>query len=1711
MKTRLYILLLITVGFLTTVQGQTPPFTVVNCTQYYYDLDGDGYGDPNNLFDMSSAPVKMTYVFTQSNKIVCDNTDCDDTDAGINPNTNWATFTDGDGDGFVVINAIIQQCTQPSAGAVVIDENAVLQNFSYLQLDCDDSSASLNQSTLYYRDIDNDGFGDINDVIMSCSGSSPAGYVTNAGDWCVDTFGQYNGCPDTTDQTSINQNKNYVHSIAYQKPYKVLELTNGTIPSQDKIEQVTYFDGMGRAQMQVAIGQSPDGRDIKTIISYDNYGRAATTFLPYVDNQVGGNFSYRVIGSDPAIDPDINEEIKQQQQFYHNKYPNEVGSFTTGNGGLTMLQSLSNLSGAPQTLIDNLIENAPENGLIYPSYSTQIFDIADRPTQVAAPGKDWSLEFNHTIKMEYDLNDSSLDAVKRYDVTHPFGQPEEIQLVSNGLYPSDVLFKTITKDENWKPSQTYATDHTTEEFKNKSGQVLLKRTYNGTEQLDTYYIYDDFGNLTYVLSPEASDKTTIGTTELDQLCYQYKYDHRNRLIEKKIPAKGWEYIVYDALDRPVLTQDANLALQSKWLFTKYDGLGRVVYTGIYTVPESLNPDRVSMQGYVDANTTLFESKSQSAMLIGDTSVYYSNGIFPSVNIEVLTVSYYDDYNWDTGNSYEANYNFNGSTGVTATGVTHQKTSGLGASWTNSGFDTQGAIEGDGYIQYTITQTDNQRVMVGLTDEATASDIHYDSIDYAIYTGYGTDKRVRVYKDGVLQSIPVIYCAIGDTFRVERAGNQILFKQNGTTFFSMTTSFMGPLVGDGVFYDPNTAIENVYIGYSVLGQDFTSNVKGLATGGKVRVLGTNNWISSVSYYDEKGRVIHGSSTNDYLNTSDAVSSLLDFTGKVLKTHTTHKKSGNDPVVSYDEYVYDTNNRLLYQTKQINTDAKELIARNHYDELGQLTQKQVGGSLPSISTYSNLVNVSQNKELLTKTSVNAWNGGVSTATTISGDGYVSYNVTQANKTMMVGLSDVVGDSNYTSIKYAIYTNSAAEVHIRDNGSVIWDVATYYAGDNFKVERRGNQIYYLQNNQTIYISDTVDNGAPLLGDVSMFSTDSQISDLVLVDLESELQEVDYTYNVRGWLKGINDVNTQGNDLFSFALTYNDIADPAKQLFNGNISSTLWKTKGQDSSLKSYVYDYDALNRITEGISNTGNYDLKSLSYDLNGNIEGLLRTGHTDQAATVFGDMDNLSYTYQGNQLLSVSDASGVDFGFKDGNTVGNDYSYDVNGNMVTDKNKGITSISYNHLNLPVQITFDNESTISYIYDASGVKQEKIVNNSSLSSTQHTYYAGSYVYNKQSAQSAVSLTFFNSEEGYIEPEFDPGKPGKILGYNYTYQYKDHLGNIRLSYEDLDENGTIDPLTEIKEENHYYPFGLKHKGYNNGIIGRDHQYGYNGKEEQNELSLSWSDYGWRNYDASLGRWINVDIYAEKYSPVSPYVYVANNPIFLLDPNGKEILLGRNTINDRELSQQEINQILSALSEITDDKLKYDKKTGRVIIDKKGKGDKTVGTNLLRSIIGDKKQLTINMNRDEETNVGQIGASSGSSKGVDEDDPNFYNGIGGNVTISLGFGHDIFSQDFNGGATIREELTDTDMMNHELGHAFAQMKGESKRGKNQSIYYTDPEGVNRVEIIPIEEAVNIFVDFRRISKKGIVYPSENTLRKEQGKRKRVNYHTTFQKNKKKN
>ncbi|MEM8846839.1 MAG: RHS repeat-associated core domain-containing protein, partial [Bacteroidota bacterium] len=196
------------------------------------------------------------------------------------------------------------------------------------------------------------------------------------------------------------------------------------------------------------------------------------------------------------------------------------------------------------------------------------------------------------------------------------------------------------------------------------------------------------------------------------------------------------------------------------------------------------------------------------------------------------------------------------------------------------------------------------------------------------------------------------------------------------------------------------------------------------------------------------------------------------------------------------------------------------------------------------------------------------------------------------------------------------------------------------------------------------------------------------------------------------------------------------------------------------------------------------------------------------------------------------------------------------------------------LPTNISINgngNNGTIGYIYDATGAKLKKTVGSSV------TEYAGNHIYENG------NLQFFNHPEGYVTPDGQGG-------YDYIYQYKDHLGNVRLSF--IDNNGT----TEIVEENNYYPFGLEHKGYNNAINGVENNYmTYNGKELEESLGLDWLDYGARRYMRDLGRWTSIDPAAHEYVGISPYSYAANNPNVFTDPDGKRLFFVGGANNDQD------------------------------------------------------------------------------------------------------------------------------------------------------------------------------------------------------------------------
>ena len=348
-------------------------------------------------------------------------------------------------------------------------------------------------------------------------------------------------------------------------------------------------------------------------------------------------------------------------------------------------------------------------------------------------------------------------------------------------------------------------------------------------------------------------------------------------------------------------------------------------------------------------------------------------------------------------------------------------------------------------------------------------------------------------------------------------------------------------------------------------------------------------------------------------------------------------------------------------------------------------------------------------------------------------------------------------------------------------------------------------------------------------------------------------YAYNLRSWLTGIS------GTCFTQNLYYNTGVGTAK--YNGSISSMTWKS-GNESTVRGYKFTYDGLDRMlnatygeTASISTNANRFSENVTgYDKNGNIKSLQRYGQT--GASAYGLIDNLTFTLNGNQLSRVDDAVmasayGGGFEFKDGVKQVGEYTYDANGNLTKDLNKGITDIQYNCLNLPSAVTFSDGSTITYVYAADGTKLRTVHKIGGATTT--TDYCGNVVYENGAQKLLIT------EEGYIT----------LSDNKYYYYLKDHQGNNRV---------VINQSGAVEETNHYYLFG--------GVFASStstQPYKYNSKEYDTKKGLNWYDYGARHYDAVLGRFMTVDPLAEKYYSESLYTYCYSNPINCIDPNGKD------------------------------------------------------------------------------------------------------------------------------------------------------------------------------------------------------------------------------------
>ena len=458
----------------------------------------------------------------------------------------------------------------------------------------------------------------------------------------------------------------------------------------------------------------------------------------------------------------------------------------------------------------------------------------------------------------------------------------------------------------------------------------------------------------------------------------------------------------------------------------------------------------------------------------------------------------------------------------------------------------------------------------------------------------------------------------------------------------------------------------------------------------------------------------------------------------------------------------------------------------------------------------------------------------------------------------------------IAYNLFGDPVKKQHVHSKGADSHKELYTYEYDHMK--RLIKTTHKLNGNGEVILSENTYNKVGHLESNKKYGNTSLNSNLVST----------YTHNVRSWLKSVS-VGT----LFTQNLYYNESYGGSTAQYNGNISAMSWKAFG-DNNLRGYAFSYDDLSRLANAKylvdgSASSHYNT-SYSYDKQGNIKSLVRYGKI--STTAYGIMDNLTYTYSGNQLHNVSD-TGTDplyagaFNFVDGNkTSTQEYQYHKNGNLKLDYNKKIALIQYNNLNLPNTLQFTNGHRTDYLYSADGAKL-KVVHKTAIanvvvtmgnlkdlatnevSRTDRTDYCGNMVYEND------NLSKILTDDGYITLN------GTIPTYHYYL--KDHQGNNRVvTYW----NGSQWIAEQV---NHYYPFGGL---FAEGITTSSQPYKYNGKELDRMYGLDWYDYEARMYDSALGRFMVMDPMAEEMYSWSTYTYCLDNPIKHVDKDGKIPLL---------------------------------------------------------------------------------------------------------------------------------------------------------------------------------------------------------------------------------
>lgn len=1112
---------------------------------------------------------------------------------------------------------------------------------------------------------------------------------------------------------------------------QLYELTN-----TEKTTAFAHYDGAGRAMQQVVLKASPSGKDLIQFATFNGNGHTKS-YLPYTYN------------TDPT------------------------GAFRSPATAATQQAAFYN------TPTDNVADDTKP-------FTEAIFEQSPL-ARVLDAGGIGSAFTNHTATYNYSYNSGSTNS-----------EAEEVRLfnsdgTSSGFYTANTLSRAEGTDADGNKQIV---------FIDASGQVIVKKkqldeiVVNGSSTVvnfgQTYYIYDDFGRLKYIISPKGvaalkANSWTLSANILKAYVYQFVYDKRGRLVEKKVPGQAWMYYGYDRLNRLVLAQDSLLRGANKWTFVKYDKKGRTIMQGLYT--NTTHTTRSAIQTnvldplYANSTDLYFEAR-------GTAQEGYTNQSFPTTSTEVWSVSYYDSY-----------------------------------------------------------------------------DTNYDLID---------DPEGSYTAQGLANELPAV-----------------------TPYNMLTAS-------------------------------------------KRIILGTTTWLRTYVFYDKFGRVIQVKGNNQMRATVDNVqTSVFDFEGKLLTSKAYHNTgvSASTPVTAILKYTYDTptQTRLVSIEQSLDNGANfQEVVNYTYNELGQLVDKKLHktGTNTYLQSVDYRYTIRGQLKSINNSQLNVDNSNddtndyfgmellySDTDAALSNTALYNGNAS-AIKWKALGMgSNASGQRSYTfaydktgQLKTASYkahngTNWSAEAGAQD------ETMAYDLNGNIRKLVRHQRKYQWLNLIASYKTETIDSliytYSTTFGDRLLKVEEAATANpLAGFNNGSTGSSTDYTYDNNGNL-------TADQNKTITSITYNYLNKPATILFtdgrkveyvyDGSGTKLTMKTYKAGAVLKtttqyvgSFLYENDTLRFFgsPEGrvIYKTGTFEYQYAIGDHQGNTRVLFSSAAPNNDVTTQTFESVATGNYPGGGFVSS---------FKNYTPSGSKSLLLTGGNNnMVGLGKSFYVYPGDSLRISAKALFkyptgSNPSSLAsfatYLLNAFALGTPAGGEAGTPSSAINNFGGwaaggfGNGSTDETNPQAFITILLFDKKFNFLEVAYqqvtgseDSWKhinktvKAKEEGYAYIYVSNENETLVDVYFDDV----TIAyKPTALVQYNEYYPFGMQTNS-SWTRTGTKNNFLYDAGGELNSTT-GFYDLAYRNYDAAVGRFFQVDPLAAQYHGLTPYNYANNSPVLTNDPNG--------------------------------------------------------------------------------------------------------------------------------------------------------------------------------------------------------------------------------------